>query len=305
MPSTSMIVDSDPPSMGESGPSTPASAGRLPRRLDNPQNDVGTWAGLRGRSVDLPAYNGPLDLLLKLIRKNEVDIYDIPIAAITEEYVAEIEVLERRDLAIAGDFLLMAATLIEIKSAMMLPRPPVLGGEEDLDPRAELVERLLEYQAFRAAAVELGRLEGQRRLLFSRPFSPSAIRDYGARAPVASNLTITGLSRSLAALLKRLDDEGEPVTSIPRERISLRLRIAQVQAELLGSGNRGLLLEELARPSEGRLAVIVTFLAILELIRSGKVWVREALGGATHRIGLVRLQKGDPGREDHSTPDER
>jgi segregation and condensation protein A len=240
----------------------------------------GGFPGLRGREVDLPGYCGPLELLLKLIRKNEVDIYDIPIATITEQYLQEIDAMEQQDLLIAGDFLLMAATLLEIKSAMMLPRPPMLDAENDTcDPRATLVERLLEYQAFRAAADEIARLEGERRLVFARPFQPSCLAEYGPFYPPVSNLTLDVLMRSLGALLRRLEAEGEPVTSIPRQAISLRLRALEILANLTLAAAAGLSLEALVQPCRGRLHVIVGFLAILELLKSGRIQVRDQPDG--------------------------
>src|SRR5262245_50489134 len=115
------------------------------------RNDEGRSDSYR---VKLEIFEGPLDLLLYLIKKDEIDIYDIPIARITEQYLAYLELMQELDIAVAGDFLVMASTLIYIKSKTLLPPEPKLDGEEDLgdDPRAELVERLLEYQKFKSAA---------------------------------------------------------------------------------------------------------------------------------------------------------
>ncbi|MDQ2731511.1 MAG: segregation/condensation protein A [Armatimonadota bacterium] len=256
----------------------------------------GEWAGLRGRSIELSGYSGPLDLLLKLIRKNEVDIYDIPIASITEQYLAEIGLMEKRDLVVAGDFLLLAATLLEIKSAMMLPRPPLPeGDEEGIDPRAELVQHLLEYQAFQVAAEEFGRLEAQRRMVYGRPFFAAVLQEYGPAPAPAPNLNLDALSRSLQRVLERLEEEGEPITSIPRQKMGLRLRIAGVLADLEGAGREGMRLEELVRPLEGKLFVIVTFLALLELLRSGRIMAQETDGGASHRFWTAGFGREDGG----------
>ncbi len=118
--------------------------------------------------VQLDIYNGPLDLLLHLIRREEVDIYDIPIVRITEQYVAYVELLQQIDANAAGEFLVLAATLMEIKSRMLLPRPPVEGEEEFIDPRAELVRQLLEYKQFKDAADHLRSAAEERASRFTR-----------------------------------------------------------------------------------------------------------------------------------------
>jgi len=258
-----------------------------------PQPDAmmvnGSLFGLRGRLVDVPGYSGPLELLLKLIRKNEVDIYDIPIAMITDQYLVELESMERGNLTVAGDFLLMAATLLEIKSAMMLPRPALREDSgEEVDPRAELAQRLLEYQAFQELAEQLGRLEQQRRMLYSRPFMPSVYKEFGPARPPAPNLNLESLCESLKAMLERLSAEGEPITSIPREQIPLRLRIAEVLSDLKTAGAAGIPLEDLIRPQKGRLFIIVTFLALLELLRSGRIRVQDDRAHGTHRFWPTR-----------------
>ena len=251
-----------------------------PRAGADPFDTNSTLLGLRGRTVELPGYSGPLDLLLKLIRKNEVDIYDIPVASITDQYLKEIEEMEQQDVALAGDFVLMAATLLEIKTAMMLPAPPrVLEGDDPIDPRAELVQRLLEYQAFQAAAEEMVRLEARRRMLFGRPFAPESLTGYTPVRPAASNLKASVLQRSLNGVLERLLAASESVTSISRQQIPLRLRIAELMGELKAAGKTGLSLEELAQPALGRLFVIVTFLALLELMRAGRITARPVRDG--------------------------
>jgi segregation and condensation protein A len=239
-----------------------------------------------GQSVDLPIYSGPLDLLLKLVRQHEIDIYDIPIASITEQYLAELAAMENRNLLIAGDFLLMAATLLEIKSAMMLPAPPRLDGDADpADPRAGLALHLLEYQALQSLAQELGRLEAERRLVWNRPFNLSGLPE--PLPPPLANLRSETLCRSFQAILERLDRQGEPVTSVPREQISLRMTLAAVMAELGSAARRGLTLEEIVRVPEGRWVVIVRFLALLELLRAGRIRIQEEPGGP--RFWLTRI----------------
>jgi segregation and condensation protein A len=129
------------------------------------------WATMSEYRVNLDIYNGPLDLLLYLIRREEVDIYDIPIARIMEQYVQHVEVLQRLDPNLAGEFLVMAATLMEIKSRMLLPSPPPEEAEQEgveIDPRAELVRQLLEYKAFKDAAGDLEQAASQQALKFPR-----------------------------------------------------------------------------------------------------------------------------------------
>ena len=121
--------------------------------------------------VKISVYDGPLDLLLDLIKKNEMDIYDIPIAEITRQYLESLAGMKQLDLEIAGEFIVMAATLIYIKSKMLLPQEKEEEDEDGQDPRAELVRKLLEYQAFKEAAKELGILEGERGKIFTRRIS--------------------------------------------------------------------------------------------------------------------------------------
>ena len=118
--------------------------------------------------VSLPSFKGPLDLLLHLIKQNEIDIYDIPIAHITQQYLAYLELMRALDLEVAGEFLVMAATLMRIKAKMLLPLPAVGEEEEEGDPREELVQRLVEYRQFKEAAGTLKLREDERRLLFER-----------------------------------------------------------------------------------------------------------------------------------------
>lgn len=124
-----------------------------------------------GYRVQLPSFEGPLDLLLHLIRKHKIDIYDIPIVLITEQYNSYLEAMEELDLDVAADYVYMAALLIHIKSKMLLPRPEE-GEEEHEDPRAELVEKLLEYQRFKAVAESLSEVDVVRRHVWSRPPGP-------------------------------------------------------------------------------------------------------------------------------------
>src|SRR5215510_410570 len=159
--------------------------------------------------VKLEIFEGPLDLLLYLIKKDEIDIYDIPISHITEQYLTYLELMQELDIAVAGDFLVMASTLIYIKSKMLLPPEPKVGGEEDLseDPRAELVERLLEYQKFKSAA----------QTLYSRGEIESACYTRGPLETDSSNpevsTTLFDLLRVFREVLKRAEAQIDLYTA--------------------------------------------------------------------------------------------
>ena len=223
-----------------------------------------------GYVVQLEVYQGPFDLLLDLIAKNEVDIWDIPIAAITEQYLAYLYSLQEKDLAIAGEFLVMAATLIRLKSRLLLPQEPVEeDSEEPEDPRKELVEQLLRYKFFKEAAQ------------FLQARYTDAVRYYtkGQRlerynlTPIytqpVGDLTLEDLARFYENL-RREQDNGEPRVHEIYARIPLQARIALVRLRLVGSPRlsfRSLLQD--CTPGE----IVGTFLAVLELVRLGEIRV--------------------------------
>lgn len=212
-----------------------------------------------------PAFEGPLDLLLHLIRANQVDIYDIPIAEITQQYLAYIEMLEAFDLAVAGEYLVMAATLMEIKSRMLLPQQPVSEEEEAEDPRAELVARLLEYQQYQGTVETLRGWEEWRRLIYFRGALENA-DDYLLPLP-EGEANATQLYRALHRLLTEAGVDERPVTAVvPRRRLSLRLKMAEL-ARKLALHPDGLPFESLFSLPCPRYDIVLTFLALLELIR--------------------------------------
>jgi segregation and condensation protein A len=229
-------------------------------------------------AVRLPVFEGPLDLLLHLIRESKLDIYDIPIAEVTSQYLEALALMEALDLEIAGEFLVMAATLMEIKSRMLLPRPPALPAEVDEgdDPRAELVQRLLEYEQYRQIAEHFRVLEEEGRRRFTRTAEP----EMEETVPL-EELGTSDLVRALHRMLASFAEAGPPVASLQRERINIRLRMRELWGLLQDSAEplpfAALFFGE-TRPS--RLEVIVTFLAVLELLRLGRVRVfqRRALG---------------------------
>jgi segregation and condensation protein A len=223
-----------------------------------------------------PAFEGPLDLLLHLIRANQVDIYDIPIAEITQQYLAYMEILEELDLTIAGEYVLIAATLIEIKSRMLLPLPPPAPGEDEPeDPRAELVARLVEYQQYQGTIETLRTWEELRRQIFFRGAAATP-DDYILPVPEGE----ASVSQLLAALQRVLNASGldeKPVTSVvPRRRLSLKLKMAEVARRTAAAGENGLSFEALFELPCPRYDLVITFLALLELLRSGRVRAEQA-----------------------------
>lgn len=218
--------------------------------------------------VFLEAFEGPLDLLLYLIRRRNLDILDIPLAEITRQYMQYIELMQGLQLELAGEYLVMAATLAEIKSRMLLPRPALPGTDGDEDPRAELVRRLQEYERFKRAAEEINEL-------------PRLERDVW---PTYAELKERQVVRTLpqVTLQEMLIAFKEVVARsqmfahhhIERERLSVGERMSDILAAL---GTAGFVpFMQLFRPEEGRMGVTVTFVAILELMREGLIDIVQA-----------------------------
>lgn len=217
--------------------------------------------------VQLPAFEGPLDLLLHLIQQNEIEISDIPIAKITRQYLETLELMRELDLEVAGEFLVMAATLMRIKARMLLP-PPAIAEEEEEDPREGLVRQLLEYRRFKEASRELERLEGDRRLHFDRG-APAQLED-----PEASELLPVSLFRLLDALKNVLSRQAPaPVHTIVAEPIRLEEAIALLATSLRERPR--LLFEELLEPFVSRIEKITAFLGLLEMLKSGEIHVAQ------------------------------
>ena len=212
-------------------------------------------------NFQLEIFEGPLDLLLHLIKKNEVNITDIPIATITEQYLATLELMQTLNLDMAGEFLVMAATLIHIKSRTLLPESDIETDEEEEggDPREELMKRLLEYQRFKEAAGELGQRDVLTRDVFVRATAPTE-----KPAPTAfRELSVFELLTALRRVLERLPkDEFHEVTL---EKITVREKMTLVLERLRVDGQ--VMFESLFADAGTRMAVIVTFLAMLELVK--------------------------------------
>jgi segregation and condensation protein A len=236
-----------------------------------------------------PAFEGPLDLLLHLIRANEVDISDIPIADITEQYLAYIELLEALDLAVAGEYVLMAATLIEIKSRLLLPQaPPAAEGEEAEDPRAELVARLLDYQQYQGTVETLRGWEELRRRIYFRGALENA-DDYILPVP-EGEADPKHLYQALHRLLVEAGVDEKPVTAVtPRRRLSLRLKMAELIRRLEAALPEGLLFERLFTLPCPRYDIVLTFLALLELVRLGRArYEQETIYGPIMIYGIAQ-----------------
>jgi segregation and condensation protein A len=212
--------------------------------------------------VHIPVFEGPLDLLLHLIQQDKLEITDIPIAKITRQYLETLELMRELDLEVAGEFLVMAATLMRIKSRMLLP--PAIAEVEEEDPRAGLVRQLLEYSRFKEAARDLSGLETERRLLFERG-APAQLED-----PEASELLPVSMFRLLDALKTVLSRQAPPIVhTITAEPLSLEEAVGLMRARLLESPR--LMFEELLESFPSRIEKITAFLGLLELLKLGTI----------------------------------
>lgn len=247
--------------------------------------------------VFLEAFEGPLDLLLYLIRKQNLDILDIPIAEITRQYMQYIELMQDVQLELAGEYLLMAAMLAEIKSRMLLPRPSSDDQEED-DPRAELVRRLQEYERFKKAAEDIDRLTRMER--DTLPASADLVE-----RKVVKILPEVSLQEMLVAF-KDVLSRAQMFSHhhVNRERLSVRQRMSDILSGLREAAFMNF--TQLFRPEEGRMGVTVTFIAVLELMREGLIEIvqSEAYGqihvrtaAAARRLKLVENDQGDDAGE--------
>ena len=236
---------------------------------------------LEGYPVHLDAFDGPLDLLLHLIKKHEVSIYDIPIVEITKQYLAYIDVMQELNLDVAGDFLVMAATLIHIKSRMLLPRVDPAQEDPDEDPREALIRRLLEHQKFKAAAELLHERETLRSAQWTRPDGP-IIQIAGEAPEPEIEVDLFSLISAFRAVVER--SKLRPKVILPGEQIPIEDRIEQLMALLSETQACGF--EDLFADVQSRAGMIVTFLAMLEMIRLKLIRVFQA-GSA----GPIRVYK--------------
>ena len=217
---------------------------------------------LEAYPVRLDAFEGPLDLLLHLIRKHELSIYDIPIAAITRQYLDYIDVMQEMNLDVAGEFLVMAATLIHIKSRMLLPRADPTQEDAEDDPREALIRRLLEHQKFKAAAELLHERETLRSAQWTRPDGP--IAQIAGEAPEPEvEVDLFSLIAAFRQIIERA--KQRPKLYLPSEQIRIEDRIEQLMTKLSETDACGF--EDLFADIQTRAGMVVTFLAMLEMIR--------------------------------------
>ncbi len=240
--------------------------------------------------VKLPVFEGPLDLLLFLIKQSHIDVTNLPIAEITEQYLQYLGLMQILDLDIAGDFLVMAATLLQIKSKMLLPPDEnAVDEEEEPDPRAELVRKLLEYQQFKAAADRLQDLEQQRLAVFTR-MPPEG---QGLEAEVVEEpffeASIFDLLTALSQVLKKVPKEI--FHEIVQDEFTVEQMMAHLRAQMADEPR--IEFSKLFEAAKNKLEVITTFLALLELIRQKFLVARQ--GEAFGEIVILRADQVRPG----------
>ncbi|MGE3496523.1 MAG: ScpA family protein [Candidatus Binatia bacterium] len=253
-----------PPAAETAAPAYPAGDGHTPYR------------------VNLDLFEGPLDLLLHLIKRNEVDVRELPVARITEQYLGYLELMRELNLDIAGEYLVMAATLTLLKSRMLLPSPPT-EQDEETDLRDDLVRQLLEYQRYREAAESLAARPRLHRDTFARqPSAAGVAPDRDAQPLIA--VTLWDLLEALRAVMRRT--KPDPVHQVASEAVSLRERVAALLQTL--SASRTVTFDSLFGEEPSRGYVIVTFLAVLELVKQHVVQaVQEAILGPILIVAAV------------------
>lgn len=233
-----------------------------------------------GIQVKLEAFEGPLDLLLHLIEKNKVDIYDIPIVLITEQYLEYVSAMETKDMDVMSEFLVMAATLVRIKSKMLLPNDEE-EEEETEDPRQELVERLLEYKMYKYASYELKDKQfDAAKYLFREPSIPDEIKNYKDEIDfddLLSDVTLKKLQNIFDSVMQKQIDKIDPIRSkfgeIEKEEINIEDQMIYV--EEFAMKHKKFSFRKLLENKKGKSYVIVTFLSILEMMKTGILKIKQ------------------------------
>ena len=227
-------------------------------------------------SYKLESFEGPLDLLLHLIEKNKVNIYDIPIATITDQYLEYVRNMEEESLDVVSEFLVMAATLLDIKARMLLPKEVNEEGEEE-DPRAELVARLLEYKTYKYMSMELKDMElDAEKIFYKTPTVPKEVKEYEQPVDLdklLDGVTLAKLEQIFLSVMKRQKDKIDPVRStfgtIKKEPVSLEAKIASVME--YARKHRKFSFRGMLSRQKDKTEIVVTFLALLELMKIGKI----------------------------------
>lgn len=233
-----------------------------------------------GIQVKLEVFDGPLDLLLHLIEKNKVDIFDIPIVLITEQYLDYVSRLDARDMDVMSEFLVMAATLVRIKSKMLLPKEEEEVVEEE-DPRQELVERLLEYKMYKYASFELkDRQYDAARVFFKEPTIPDEIKNYKEDVnfdELLSDVTLSKLQSIFDSVMQKQVDKIDPIRSkfgeIEKEEINIEDQMLFVEEYAML--HKKFSFRKLLNTGSGKNYIIVTFLSILEMMKTGRLQIEQ------------------------------
>ncbi len=230
--------------------------------------------------VKLQVFEGPLDLLLYLIEKNKVDIYDIPIVDITEQYLDYIRQMRREDMNVMSEFLVMAATLIDIKCRMLLPKEVNEEGEEE-DPRTELVEKLLEYKMYKYMSYELKDKQlDAGKVWFKGKTMPKEVADYTPPVDyeqLIGEVNLSGLREIFESVMKRREDKIDPIRSqfgkIEKDEVDMDAKMSFVQDFILLQ--RKCSFRNLLEKQHSKMEIIVTFMVVLELMKIGKVLIEQ------------------------------
>lgn len=240
--------------------------------------------------VFLDTFEGPLDLLLYLIRRQQLDILNLPILQITAQYMEYVELMQGLNLELAAEYLLMAAWLAEIKSRLLLPKAPELEDEEEgEDPRVTLIRRLQEYERFKTGAERMDALPRLEREIFVASALPP---DFGDLKPLAPDVSLVELALYMQSVVKRATHFEHH--QIRREQIPTRVRMAELLAML--SLGQTLRLDQVLKAEEGRMGVLVTFLALLELCKESLIWILQAEPlGAIHFALASQSEEGNRG----------
>lgn len=233
-----------------------------------------------GIPVKLRVFEGPLDLLLHLIDKNKIDIYDIPIVEITNQYMEYIRAMEKEDLNIMSEFLVMAATLLDIKCRMLLPKELNEEGEEE-DPRQELVEKLLEYKMYKYMSYELkDRQVDAERAIYKKPTVPEEVLEYVEPVDLdklLGDLTLSKLNCIFREVMRRQEDKIDPVRSkfgkLEKEEVTLTEKLDYVAGYARKHKKFGF--RSLLERQASRVQIVVTFLAVLQLMKEGTIFISQ------------------------------
>ena len=296
-PGVAAPEDSMAPGLDDPADAAPVREPAAEAPADSPSLDSIVASGLPTRAragapvvVKLERFEGPLDLLLHLIKRDEIDIYDIPIARITQQYLAYLDLMRALDLEVAGEFLVMAATLMRIKAKMLLPATPAEEDEDEGDPRELLVQRLIEYRQFKEAASTLKLKEDERRLLYERGMLPS--EDDAGPLPLAP-ASLFDLLDAFHRVMARLPEPA--VYEVRTEVYDVEDKMSVIAQWVAEEGT--VLFSALLMRCHARAEMIVTFVALLELIKLGQVTVIQA----EHFDDISIVHRTSEGSEDHAS----